>query len=119
MLKYNIKALCTARGITKPVGHLIKSGINSQMASLLIRNKLAAIKPAILEKLCIHLNCTPNDLMEWIPEENTNSQNHPLSPLQRKQLPAQIQNIMQDIPVSRLKEFENKMIEMKNEMLSK
>lgn len=117
MLKYNIKALLSARGITKPVGHLIKSGINPNMASQLINNKLAAIKPAVIEKLCVHLNCTPNDLMEWIPEENTNTQNHPLESLMLKQLPQQIQNIMQDIPVSKLKEFENKMLEVKKEML--
>ena len=117
MLKYNIKALCTARGITKPVGHLIKAGINPNMASQLINNKLTAIKPAVLEKLCIHLNCTPNDLMEWIPEENTQTENHPLKPLMRKQLPQQIQNIMADIPVSKLKEFEDKMSELKKELL--
>ncbi len=87
------------------------------MASQLINNKLAAIKPAVIEKLCVHLNCTPNDLMEWIPEENTNTQNHPLESLMLKQLPQQIQNIMQDIPVSKLKEFENKMLEVKKEML--
>jgi DNA-binding Xre family transcriptional regulator len=117
MLKYNIKALCTARGITKPVGHLIKAGINPQMSSLLINNKLASIKPAVLEKLCVHLNCTPNDLMEWIPEANTNTQNHPLALLQHKQMPAQIQNIMQDIPISKLKEFEDKMLDVEKELL--
>jgi DNA-binding Xre family transcriptional regulator len=117
MLKYNIKALCSARGITKPVGHLIKAGINPNMASHLINNKLAAIKPAVIEKLCTHLNCTPNDLMEWMPEENTNTQNHPLHTLQRNQLPAQIQNIMQDIPISKLKEFEDKMLEVKKDLL--
>jgi len=117
MLNYNIKALCTARGITKPVGHLIKAGINPQMSSLLINNKLASIKPAVLEKLCVLLNCTPNDLMEWIPVANTNTQNHPLASLQRKQMPAQIQNIMQDIPISKLKEFEDKMLDVKKELL--
>jgi hypothetical protein len=55
--------------------------------------------------------------MEWLPEENTKTQNHPLESLQRKQLPAQLQNIMQDIPVSKLKQFEEKMLELKNEIL--
>jgi len=117
MLKYNIKTLLSARGITKPLAHLTKAGITYQMAHLLVANKVAAIKPAVIEKLCVHLNCTPNDLMEWTPEENTITKNHPLESLQRKQLPAQLQNIMQDIPVSKLKEFENKMLEVKKEML--
>lgn len=117
MLKYNIKALCTARGITKPVGHLIKAGINPNMASQLINNKVVAIKPAVIEKLCTHLNCTPNDLMEWIPEQNTNTQNHPLETLMHKQLPQHLQTIVADIPVNKLKQFEEKMLELKNELL--
>ena len=117
MLKYNIKALCAARGITKPVGYLIKAGFNPNMSSQLINNKLASIKPAVLEKLCTHLNCTPNDLMEWIPEENTNTQNHPLQSLMNKQLPQQLQNIVAEIPVNKLKQFEEKMIELKKELL--
>ena len=117
MLKYNIKSLLAARGITKPLAHLTKAGITYQMAHLLVANKVAAIKPSVLEKLCVHLNCTPNDLMEWIPEENTNTQNHPLKSLQHKQIPQQLQNIMQDIPVSKLKAFQDKMLEVKNDLL--
>ena len=55
--------------------------------------------------------------MAWIPEENTQIENHPLKPLMRKQLPQQLQNIMADIPVSKLKEFEDKMLELKKELL--
>ena len=117
MLKYNIKHLLVARGITKPLAHLAKAGITYQMAHNLINNKVAAIKPAVLEKLCTHLNCTPNDLMEWIPEENTNTQNHPLQSLMNKQLPQQLQNIVAEIPVNKLKQFEEKMIELKKELL--
>ena len=117
MLKYNIKALCTARGITQPIGYLEKSGITYQKAHMLIANKVASIKPAVLEKICTHLNCTPNDLMEWTPDEKTQTENHPLKTLMRKPLPQQIQNIMNDIPVSKLKEFEDKMLEVKKELL--
>jgi DNA-binding Xre family transcriptional regulator len=117
MLKYNIKSLLQARGITNQLVHLTKAGITYQMAHMLVANKVAAIKPAVLEKLCIHLKCTPNDLMEWIPEENTNTQNHPLEPLMKKQLPTQLQNIMQDIPINKLQDFENKMLELKKELL--
>ena len=51
MLKYNIKSLLEARGITKPLAHLAKAGITYQMAHNLINNKVAAIKPAVLEKI--------------------------------------------------------------------
>jgi DNA-binding Xre family transcriptional regulator len=117
MLKYNIKSLLQARGITKPLAHLTKAGITYQMAHMLVANKVAAIKPAVLEKLCTHLKCTPNDLMEWIPAENTRTQNHPLEPLIKKQLPTQLQNIMQDIPINKLQAFEAKLLELKKEFI--
>ena len=117
MLKYNIKSLLQARGITNPLAHLTKAGITYQMAHMLVANKVAAIKPAVLEKLCTHLKCTPNDLMEWMPEENTSSKNHPLEPLMKKQLPTQLQNIMQDIPINKLQDFENKLLEIKKDFL--
>lgn len=117
MLKYNIKHLLEARGITKPLAYLTKGGITYQMAHNLINNKVAAIKPAVIEKLCTHLNCTPNDLMEWIPEQNTNTQNHPLETLMHKQLPQHLQTIVADIPVNKLKQFEEKMLELKKELL--
>ena len=117
MLKYNIKYLLEARGISKPLAHLTKAGITYQMAHMLVANKVAAIKPAVIEKLCTHLNCTPNDLMEWIPEQNTNTQNHPLEPLIKKQMPQQLQNIVADIPVSKLKQFEEIILELKKELL--
>lgn len=117
MLKYNIKYLLEARGITKPLAHLTKAGVTYQMAHNLINNKVAAIKPAVIEKLCTHLNCTPNDLMEWIPDDKTNTQKHPLETLQRKPIPQQLQNITADIPVNKLKQFEEKILELKKELL--
>lgn len=117
MLKYNIKSLLAARGITNPLAHLTKAGITYQMAHLLVANKVAAIKPAMLEKLCTHLKCTPNDLVEWLPDEKANTQNHPLEPLIKKQMPTQLQNIMEDIPINKLKDFEDKLLELKKELL--
>lgn len=113
MLKYNIKSLLAARGITKPLAHLTKAGITYQMAHMLVANKVSAIKPAVIEKLCVHLNCTPNDLMEWIPDEKTKTENHPLKTLIHKQLPQQLQNIVADIPVNKLKQFEEIILELK------
>ncbi len=117
MLKYNIKSLLQARGITNQLAYLTKAGITYQMAHMLVANKVAAIKPAIMEKLCTHLKCTPNDLMEWIPDENTNTQNHQLASLMKKQIPTQLHNIIEDIPINKLKDFEDKLLELKKDIL--
>ena len=117
MLKYNLKQLTTNRGIQKPISFLLKLGFTYPTAKRALFDTFASIRFLQIKNLCIVFNCTPNDLMEWIPEENTQTENHPLKPLMRKQLPQQIQNIMADIPVSKLKEFEDKMIELKKELL--
>jgi hypothetical protein len=51
-------------------------------------NKTSHIKMAQLEKLCMLLHCTPNDLIEWkAPEKWQQVQQHPLNALVRKDEP--------------------------------
>lgn len=39
---------------------------------------------AYMERLCLLLNCTPNDLLEWKPgEQQQNNKEHPLNALVR------------------------------------
>ena len=114
MLIYHLKQLTTNRGIQKPISFLLNAYPTAKRA---LFGTFASIRFLQIKNLCIAFHCTPNDLMEWIPEENTQTENHPLKTLLRKQLPQQLQNIMADIPVSKLKEFEDKMLEVKKELL--
>ncbi len=69
MLKWNFKRLCKMRGIEKPYSFFIKLGISHTIASNMATDKLDKILLRHLEKNCLELNCTPNDLLDWVPAD--------------------------------------------------
>jgi DNA-binding Xre family transcriptional regulator len=104
MLYFNIKRLLNLRGIDKHYAFLVKNGFVSQTATNLANNGIGHIKPAQMEKLCVLLNCTPNDLFSWKPDdEQTATENHPLAPLHRdKQSSERLDEMLKSLPVSKI-----------------
>jgi putative transcriptional regulator len=49
------------------------TGLAVNNLSILKTNKARAIRFSTLNSLCKALNCTPGDLIEYIPDENENS----------------------------------------------
>jgi putative transcriptional regulator len=49
------------------------TGLAVNNLSILKTNKARAIRFSTLNSLCKALNCTPGDLIEYIPDKNTNS----------------------------------------------
>jgi putative transcriptional regulator len=49
------------------------TGLAVNNLSILKTNKARAIRFSTLNSLCKALNCTPGDLIEYIPDENANS----------------------------------------------
>ncbi|QQS36657.1 MAG: helix-turn-helix domain-containing protein [Ignavibacteriales bacterium] len=68
MLKFNFKTVFAARGIQSPTGFLRKAGFSPFTASYIATGKLEKLNLKQLERLCILLNCTPHDLLEWEPD---------------------------------------------------
>ena len=107
MLKFNFIRIFKARGIEKPFSFLVKAGYSPSYASLVANNKARQMNLVNVEKFCLLLQCTPNDLLEWVPGQNYNAeQGHPLSSLQRNANDSQIKRILYNIPIDRLSEIE-------------
>lgn len=119
MLKYNIKQISSNRQIKYPVGFLTKAGFTPQTASRIVNNKFTSLTPAQIEKLCLALHCTPNDLMQWSPDPKTESNNHPMQALIRDEEDLQILNLTANIPIDKLKEFYTKANELKDSIINK
>lgn len=49
-----------------------KIGITTANLSILKTNKAKAIRFSTLEEICKALNCQPGDILEYVPEEETN-----------------------------------------------
>lgn len=105
MLTYNLKKLFRLRGITSIASFLVQNGFGKQTAYRINEGRFSYLSPAHLEKLCIALNCTPNDLMEW--EPNTNIEKPELLGL-NKLRPAPVgdfRHFANDIPYEKMNDF--------------
>lgn len=77
MIKFNIRTLLASKGITEPQAFLIRIGISLDTAKRMIsHNEKSQPKSISLKNetlICIHANCTPNDLRYWAPDSQHES----------------------------------------------
>ena len=84
ILYFNIPKLFKLRNISKPRIFLSQNGfyIFTDKKSRHLPRCRSNISVNVVEKLCLALNCTPNDLLEWIPSKDSQvPENHPLHAL--------------------------------------
>ena len=67
MLYLDLKRILRLRGITQPNKFITNLGFSPATARNILPNKVWRIN---LERFCLALNCTPNDLLQWQPPEN-------------------------------------------------
>ncbi|HCE57647.1 MAG TPA: hypothetical protein DER09_07490 [Prolixibacteraceae bacterium] len=108
MLTFNFNRIFKARGIDKPFSYLVKAGYSDNFATRIVNNRNRRLDLADVEKLCELLQCTPNDLLEWIPDskDKTNDR-HPLISIKRSDKVAQLTQILNAIPLDKLSEIES------------
>lgn len=68
MIIFNVKSLLVARGYKATPYLLTKMGISINNAKRLLNGSTKTLSLKDVEKLCVFLNCTPNDLLNYIPE---------------------------------------------------
>lgn len=107
MLKYNFTRVFRAKAIERPYTFLVSNGISDYYATRVINNRAKRIDLNELEKLCIVLKCTPNDFLEWIPDNSTQVEdNHPLNDLRKYDNEADLIKTLNSLPLGKLKEID-------------
>jgi DNA-binding Xre family transcriptional regulator len=107
MLQYNFDRVFNVRGIERPFTFLRKAGFSEQFASRIKNNRVRRLNMAELERICLLLRCTPNDLMEWIPENNSEvSDKHPINKLVRKDHVTNLVRSLHEVPFERMEKIE-------------
>ena len=92
------------RGIKNPYTLLVKAGISSHSASDLLKSNVRGMRLDHLEKVCILLNCTPNDLLVWKKDTDTSlSEKHALNTLRHEGEDDNLYETLGNIPFSELK----------------
>ncbi|MCD9187237.1 MAG: helix-turn-helix transcriptional regulator [Pyrinomonadaceae bacterium] len=115
MLKFNPKKVFAMRGIEKATNFLVRLGFSYPKASSFLESKSRFVQIKDIERLCIKLNCTPNDLFEWKPDANTVlPDSHALNALLNTGENKNLQQLVKDIPAEKLKLIENLLAELKS-----
>ncbi|MFA6599039.1 MAG: helix-turn-helix transcriptional regulator [Ignavibacteriaceae bacterium] len=116
MLKYNLDKIFKMRGITYPAKYLVKLGYGKDNAYRIVNGLSKNLQLYQIEDFCKWLNCTPNDLLEWVPDKPENIADFPaLAELMSAKVSDFVQ-LARDIPVNKVPEFLRKIEELKKEM---
>ena len=116
MLKFTIPQMLKLRIINHPVGFLMKNGFPRQTAYRICSGKFKNLTAKQLEKLCLALKCTPNDIIDWIPDdEKLLESNPPLAKLFKVQVPYELRDMAKDIPFDKLHKLNQRLDELKKE----
>ena len=108
MLTFNFNRVFKARGIERPFSYLVKLGYSDNFATRIVNNRIEKMNLKDVEKLCELLHCTPNDLLEWIPEtKDKSNENHPLKTIKRNNEVVVLTKMLNSVPLDKLKEIEN------------
>lgn len=116
MLKYNLKIMFWNRGIRYPQAALVRAGFNRQTASRIAAGRFKSLDALQIEKLCTLFKCLPNDLFEFIPNENT-PEDLPLNKLKKAEIPKHLIRITDELPYDKIPEFREKIFQIKEEIL--
>lgn len=109
MLRLNLREIMKIRGIERPYSFIVKIGISPNIATRMANDKPVHISLKHMELLCMHLNCEPNDLFVWTPDNNTSlSEHHALQRIRKEELPL-VQEKMKELSYRDLKELMKKM----------
>ena len=106
MLVFNLTRLLKIKGISNPTRFFMNMGYSKSIAYRMSKNDTYNFTTKKLEQLCLALNCSPNDLFEYIPKKNNSiPQNHPLNNLIRQDQSQIIHSLLQELPVEKILEL--------------
>ena len=81
MLRINLTRIFSALGVHHPTRFLKEKGYKPSTAQRLAAMNHSRFRLCDLEELCLKLSCTPNDVLEWVPDDQQHE--HMDTPLQQ------------------------------------
>jgi DNA-binding Xre family transcriptional regulator len=115
MLVFNPNRMFALRKIDKPHLALVKNGFAKSSATNLLNYVSRRLTIEHVEKLCLLLNCTPNDLFEWRSGKNeTLDERHPLNALKRADKSESLTELINKIPVEKLAQIDDFLRDLQN-----
>ncbi len=107
MLQLNLSRIFKARGIDQPYKFLVQNGFVPFTAHKYKNGKVEQIRLDHIEKLCILLHCTPNDIMEWFPDDLLDDHpSHPLQTIRKREKKIEIGKMLSKMSLEKLEEIQ-------------
>lgn len=104
MFYLNVMPVIRARHIVSPHSFLVKAGISSHTAQLILHGGKKNIQMKHIEMLCRALYCEPNDLFLWVPDNDEQlPASHPLYKLQEQVSVKDWKKALATMPLEQLK----------------
>ncbi len=118
MLQLKVRKLLKLRGIDKHMKFLLENGFTYSVTYNICNLRRNSISLRSIEKLCVALSCTPNDLLEFHPAKDSPlPDSHPLNKLK----PSDTFNLFEvtkDIPNEKIPELKSAIEEIKSKILN-
>jgi DNA-binding Xre family transcriptional regulator len=103
MLKLDLQRIFEDKGIENPNQFLVKNGLTPYTTSRLLNNRVNSISFKHLEKICLLLNCTTDDLFAWEnPDKSDTLKDHALQKLKRGKKKGNIVGKLKTMPANKL-----------------
>lgn len=108
MISLNLHRIMLQKGITRSYTYLRHLGITHFVATKYIAGSYKSMKFKDIEKMCIAMHCTPNDLLEWRKTENDIDLplTHPLKVLHHTETTTNINQLLINANPETLKEVQ-------------
>ena len=103
MLNLYVKEMMRKRGLDPTPYTLMKYGISQFMAYKLINNKVKNLNLETLAQLCLILDCTPNDILDFQPKQGSVPNNVALFQIKKEPVYGYPADYFRLIPVEELK----------------
>jgi DNA-binding Xre family transcriptional regulator len=103
MIQYNLERLILLRGHNKPIAFLQQNGYSYHKSHRMLSGKTQITFKELFD-LCQLLRCTPNDLMELVPDKKQPlDADHPLQALRRNiAKEASLQALLKSVPADKV-----------------
>jgi DNA-binding Xre family transcriptional regulator len=102
MLRWNILRVTRLRGIEKPYAFFRKRGFSHYTAYNMAKGKPGNLSLAKIEQVCLALKCSPTDLLEFIPTQNTSAAHQVFDSLKKDGSQQSLKNMLNKMSFSEI-----------------
>lgn len=114
MLYLNLKRVMHLRGVDNHYKKLLSLGLAPATARYMLGDEVRRISFVHLERLCLALNCTPNDLLRWEPPEKmANAATQSLIKLKRDR-EEDLAKLLGQLPIDRFEQIIDMLQDLKS-----